>query len=557
MEPVDYIRALRRRRLVIVGAVIAAMLGAWAAGPFLRKDPAPPTYRATTVLIHAYRTADAEGLPGQITSLSTIAALARFDPVPQMVATRIGFTGDPLELTSNVRAHVDGLGFLRIQATSPNAAQAELLSRAFAEELNNALEERQQGAIDTLEGSLRQQLLTTQRQISTLAESGVTDGAKFLLLDDQRDGLRSELRTVTGAVPDTGLQVIQPPVAVAVQADAATAPTSSLARYLIALVLGVILGIGLALLLERLDTRIRTREDAEESFALPVLAEVPVIPWRARGTIVTVDGATSVEAESFRLLAVEMSRGVVGREPTGDPRGKPARRGGRSAKRSSAILVTSGGPAEGKTTVVGNLAGTLAEAGNRVLVLSCDFRRPAIHHMFGVPNAVGLAEGLVSRVDGQPILNGRVRETPIEGVRLVPTGNIEHRPPGELLSSDNMADLLLEARESADIVLIDTPPILATSDAAYLVSFVDAVVVVARAGKTTTGVASRTAEILQRFKAPVAGVVLNASSEMTLPRGYRSYYFREEHAGGRRERRDARDPADESAEGGPIDERSA
>ena len=521
MEPIDYVKALQRRRFVIIGAVVASLFAAWAAGPLLRTEPTPPTYTATTVMIHAYETPNASDLPGQISSLSTIAALAKFDPVPQQVAEAIGFDGNPLELAARIRTEVDQLGFLRIRATSPKPGEAELLSRTFADELNNTLEQRQVDAIDQLRTTLQKDLLTTQRQLADLEAAGVTDGPRFLLLTDQRDGLRSELRALAGAAPDTGLQVIQPPVAVAIRPDASPAPSSSTARYLIALVLGLLLGIGLALLLERIDTRIRTREQAVESFGLPVLAEVPVIGRGSREGVVTSDGATSVEAESFRLLAAEISRGVVG------PAEGRAEQGGRP----SAILVTSGGPGEGKTTVVGNLAGTLAEAGNRVLVLSCDLRRPAIHRMFGVPNDVGLVDGLESRMDGAPILDGRVWKTPLRGVRLVPTGDTTRRSPGEILSSDGMVDLLDEAREAADIVLIDSSPILATSDATYLLSIVDAVVLVARAGKTTKAVAARTSEILRRFRAPAAGVVLNASSEITLPRDYRSYYYRDPGSG--------------------------
>jgi capsular exopolysaccharide synthesis family protein len=555
------VRALRRRRLVILGAVLAALLAAWAAGRLVRTDPAPTIYDATTVMIHAYRTPAASDLPGQITSLSTIAALARFDPVPQQVAARIGFDGDPLALAGRIRAFVDELGFLRIQARAPRARDAEILSRTFAEELNNVIEQRQVDAIDEVRGSLQQELSTTQRQLSALEESGITDGQRLLLLSDQRDGLRSQLRTLAGAVPDTGLQVIQPPVAVAVRPDASAAPSSPTARYLIALVLGLLLGIGLALLLERLDTRIRSREEARDSFELPVLAEVPVIPRASRDTVVTANGATSVEAESFRLLAAEISRGAVGSADqhadagAGSAAPRPLRSRRQRSGRPSAILVTSGGPGEGKTTVVGNLAGTLAEAGNRVLVLSCDLRRPAIHRMFGVTNEVGLADGLGSRTGGGATLDGRVWETPVHGVRLVPTGAIAHRAPGELLSSDEMVDLLADARQAADIVLIDTSPILATSDATYLLSIVDAVVVVARAGKTTKAVAARTSEILRRFEAPTAGVVLNASSEITLPRDYRSYYYRDPTSGngaGRRSAVRGGDPAARSTDEVPT-----
>jgi capsular exopolysaccharide synthesis family protein len=182
------------------------------------------------------------------------------------------------------------------------------------------------------------------------------------------------------------------------------------------------------------------------------------------------------------------------------------------------ILVTSAGPGEGKTLVVANLAATYAELGKRVLVLSCDFRRPKIHRLFGVPNDHGLSEALEAS-NGQPVLRGHVRSTPLTNVRVVPSGAIPESA-GELLTSRNMREALVEARKEADIVLLDTPPVLATSDASHLFPDVDTVLVVARAGKTTAEVAERSSELLRRMRAPVVGVALNGSTEEMVPRGY-------------------------------------
>ena len=284
-------------------------------------------------------------------------------------------------------------------------------------------------------------------------------------------------------------------------------------------------GVGIVLLLERIDTKIRTKREAEQHFGLPVLAEIPRLSWRdgRRVSVTAAEEPRSALADSFRLLEAGVSRMSLDGErrlhrPDEDTPGVgkeafPTRPAG-----SRTILVTSAAPGEGKTLVVANLAATYAELGKRVLVLSCDFRRPKIHRLFGVPNDQGLSKALEAG-NGRPILRGHVRSTSLTNVRVVPSGETPESA-GELLTSRNMREALIEARKDADIVLLDTPPVLATSDASHLFPEVDTVLLVARAGKTTAEVAERSSELLRRMRAPVVGVALNGSTEEMVPRGY-------------------------------------
>ena len=129
----------------------------------------------------------------------------------------------------------------------------------------------------------------------------------------------------------------------------------------------------LALVLERFDTRIRSPAAAEDAFGLPVLAEVPAISRGRRGTIVTASHPSSRAADAFRLVGV----------------GDRAMDTGTVRRRANTILVTSPEARDGKTTVAANLAVAYAQAGSRVLVVSCDLRRPAIHELFGVDEQPG------------------------------------------------------------------------------------------------------------------------------------------------------------------------
>jgi capsular exopolysaccharide synthesis family protein len=159
--------------------------------------------------------------------------------------------------------------------------------------------------------------------------------------------------------------------------------------------------------------------------------------------------------------------------------------------------------------VVGSLAAAYAESGKKVLVISCDFRHPVVHRFFKVPNDQGLSDALTSG-NGRGLLEPIAMSTGLPNLKVIPSGSSTENPSA-LLSSERMGRALEEARQAADVVLLDTPAMLTDGDAAYLVDDVDSVLVVARTGKTTSDEAERTAEILERLDAPVAGVALTSN----------------------------------------------
>ena len=298
-------------------------------------------------------------------------------------------------------------------------------------------------------------------------------------------------------------------------------PRSRTARVLIGAVLGLLGGIGIALALQRFDKRIRNVETAEQAFRAPVLAEIPVIPKNERSGILVLDHPHSAASEALRLLGAGIVQGQASPAMNGGRR----REGRRDDRRSKVVLVTSAAPEEGKSTLVANLAVLLGETGRSVLVLSCDFRRPTIHELLEVPNLYGLADVLREPPTSPQVLDGCVQKTRFDGVSLASSGKSFERP-GEILGSDAIPRALRDARARADVVLVDTAPILAASDAAHLIPVADEVVVVARAGVLTTSLAHRTREVLDRLQSPQIGVVLNFAQETALPAGYHEYYRR-------------------------------
>ena len=507
MEPFDYLRAVRRNWRIVGAAVLIALLAAFFTRSIEPAGGAARSYEATTVLI-ANTFIRTQGDPS---SPATAAALVTTPPVPERVAESIGFDGDPEALASQVSAAVDqDSGLINITATSREADRATELADAFAGELLTLLGELEQVNVDTRTEELRKEIRGIERRIEDVQDP---DSDEARNLQTQLDQLTSEMNQLSSQTVDPGFTVLSPAVAKRVTTAGFSAPRSFSIRLIIAGVIGLLAGIIIAIIVGRLDTRIRTKRAAEDRFSAPVLAEVPVIRGRNRRGIVATTQPASRAAEEFRLLGAELSLSMAGSNGNGSP----------GPHRSSAVLVTSAGPSEGKTTVVANLATTLSEMGKKVLVLSCDFHRPTVHSLFGIENERGLADALAS-ADGGPVLAGVVQET--SGHVDVVTSGRQPESSGELLSSDRMRLALKEARGLADIVLLDTPPILVSSDATHLLPQVDAVLLVARAARTEADLAERASELLGRMGAPVRGVVLNRASETPRPRGARGYYNR-------------------------------
>ncbi|MCM8901696.1 CpsD/CapB family tyrosine-protein kinase [Caldicoprobacter algeriensis] len=195
------------------------------------------------------------------------------------------------------------------------------------------------------------------------------------------------------------------------------------------------------------------------------------------------------------------------------------------------ILVTSSGPAEGKSTTAANMAIAMAEANRRVLLIDCDLRKPSIHRMFGLVNIKGLTNILVEGLEYSEITN----VTEVENLEVITSGP-KPPNPSELLGSQRMKEFLDKVREDYDVIIIDTPPVLPVTDAAVLSQYVDGVVLVAGYGLTTFDAAVQAKASLQKVNARILGVVLNGVP--TDKRGgyyYYYYYYYDEH--GRKQRR--------------------
>jgi capsular exopolysaccharide synthesis family protein len=207
---------------------------------------------------------------------------------------------------------------------------------------------------------------------------------------------------------------------------------------------GVVLGLGFAFFIEYLDTSVKTMEDIERYFGLPVLAVVP----RGIGVLMDLPRDTP-DAEPYRILRTNIEFNKK------DPEAK-------------VITLVSGGPGEGKSTTLVNLAYTFAQSGFRALIIDADLRRPRQHSIFGVSNTKGLTDYLSK---GVPI-DELIMQSKVEGLDMIPSGKL---PPGAIamLNSRRMAELIVDVKKRYDVVLVDAPPILGVSDSSVIVRAVD------------------------------------------------------------------------------------
>lgn len=168
------------------------------------------------------------------------------------------------------------------------------------------------------------------------------------------------------------------------------------------------------------------------------------------------------------------------------------------------IMVASAVSGEGKTTTIGNLAVAYAQEGKRVLLMDTDLRKPAVHRMFNVPNHIGLTSVLSSQYKVTEVL----RETGVEGLHVLTSGPVPPNP-SEMIGSRKMHALLEDLKEEYDVILFDTPPVLAVSDALIISSLADGVILVVSAGKVKKDLVKKAKAHLEHVNARILGAALN------------------------------------------------
>lgn len=248
----------------------------------------------------------------------------------------------------------------------------------------------------------------------------------------------------------------------------------------VAAVVGILVGCALAFFIEYLDTSVKTLDDAERFLQVPVLAVIP----KDVSILIKTRGDTA-DAEAYRILRANLEFN------------KPSRD-------ANTLTLISGGPGEGKSTTLNNLAYTCAKGGYNVLVVDADLRRPSQHTFFDVENNIGLADYLTGKSDLEDV----VKTTRIDNLSFIASGPLPEESVG-ILNSQRMTDLVRKVKTQYDLVFFDAPPILGVSDGSVLVSEVDMTIMVVQHRRFPRAMLQRVKQAVINVGGHLIGAVIN------------------------------------------------
>jgi len=488
----------------------------------------PDFYQAkATILVGTSLFESSDPDPFQMNLSRTLATayaeLLRQGPVIETVIDRLGLNSTPEQLADQIKTNIlSGAQLLQIQVTDTNPEAAALIANALADELirrspaSGGSDPEQQEFIEGQLEEIRAKTESIAGQINDLTASlsELTSAAEIRDVQDRIAALE-EVRSLYQSTYANLLAVYQgeSPNVLSLFEPATIPPwpIPSKARLIVAVAgaAGVGLALGAIFLMEYLDTSLRWEGDGVQSFLeLPVLGTVPRV---SRKRTLLSSNPLSPVAEGIRTMRAN----VFLLQPD-----HPFR----------TLLLTSPGTSEGKSFILANLALVLASAGNRVIAVDADMRKPSLHELFDLPNVVGLANVLSDHKDdadqvgdadhvGENSLSVPLQETGFDNLYLLSAG----RPPTDpatLLTSPRFPALLESLRDRGDVILIDSPPVLGPPDATVLATMAEGTILVVSAGSTRRGPLQRARDRLRAQQgANLLGLAVNRT------KSHSSYYY--------------------------------
>jgi capsular exopolysaccharide synthesis family protein len=374
----------------------------------------------------------------------------------------------------------------------------------LADELNIEIDARVKGIMDglstrvkSLKASLDTVTATVEDAITKDQEEAVR-GQPYWELKRKLSNMFDLHKLLQAKIADEKIDLEIPTtsmVTIIDQAQPGKAPVrpNKTLNIVLGIVIGLMVGVGLAFFIEYLDTSVKTIDDVERALQAPVLGVIP----QNVGHLID-EGAESQHAEAYRVLRTNLLFS-------------------RKDDRLNSIVVVSAGAGEGKSTTVLNLATVFAQAGQRVLVVDSDLRRPTLHKLLKVSNNLGLTNYLLK----QNTLEEVIQRTSVPTLDLLASGKLPSSSMN-ILGSAPMKDLIAELKQRYDFVFFDSPPIMGVSDAAILASEMDMVVQVIQYRRYPQPMNIRAKQMIEKVGGTLVGIVLN-NINMSQDESY--YYY--------------------------------
>lgn len=526
MELRQYWDILRRWFWLVVLTAVVAGLAA-----FFFSMRQTPIYEARTRLLVTQGSEGSTDLFGANTKLtSTFAQVLASESMLEVAVEKVGLVGvDIKDLSQDVSVQPlrdTQLIDLTVRFRSPTLAAelANMLPVVFADfysqqqsarfqETKNALQEALAG-LDVQARQLEAELqaLESSNSADDMIKRNLLSNQLAQVQNNYSDTLSQlqEIQLTEAKSLDT-LAVVDP-----AKPDADPVSPRVLFNTLLATIVGAMIGLGAAFLIEYLDDTVKTPDHVATLTGYAPLGVIDSDREGENGGLVALESPRSPSAEAYRVIRTNIQFHSVD-----------------NLVRS--LVVTSAGPGEGKSTTVANLAVVMAQAGNKVVLVDADLRKPTQHLRWKVPNTVGLTGALLLG-DFEDNLDGLLSDTQIENLKVVTSGQLPPNP-SELLGSQRLQQFLDRLLEDYDIVILDAPPALAVTDPAVLGRKVDGVILVVDATSTREPALMQTLLELGKAKAPLMGIVLNRFRSRKAG-GYYYYkayqgYYEQDDAGGR------------------------
>jgi capsular exopolysaccharide synthesis family protein len=478
-----YLQILRQRKWWVGSITVLGLAASLAFSLTAHKQYSATAQLLVQSSVGASAVDSGQQQPVTQTDVETELQLVTSAPVQQAVRARL--KSAPAVSASEVGQ----TNVIAITATSEVPSRAALVANLYATAFVQYRQAVASQSLATAEAQLRSQISSLAQQLSSF-HGNTTSGEASALLNQQAV-LKEQLAQmqVSGATDTSDVVLVTP-----AQTPVSPSSPKPVQDALLGLAAGLALGLGAAFLRDSFDDRLTSKETTEHAGRAPVLAMTPVVTsWRRqKPLVVSVTEPTSPAAESYRSLRTSLQFA-------------------RQEGQLHSLVVTSPGVGEGKTATLANLGVVFAQAGERVVLVSCDLRRPRIGEFFGLDERVGLTSVLL----GERTLDETL--LPVSGfdrLTLLPAGPVPPNP-AELLNNPRARDVFTQLRDHFDLVLIDSPPVLPVTDAAILSQHADATLMLAAAGQTRRADLHRAVEKLDQVGATILGIVLNKVTRQT------------------------------------------
>lgn len=516
MELKQYFNVLLKWWWLILASVAVA-----AGASYLASSAAPRSYLAHTTLMvgQALRNpnADASELYTGSALAQSYSDLVRREPVLRSALTALNLDWDWGMLQSMVTSRVvPGTQLLEISVLDNDPQRAMVLADEIGRQLilqspsstNPEKDAERQFILSQIE-DLKANIKKGQEEVRAL-DDAIAQSTSARQIQDSRSR-QTTLQAQVSSWQATYAQLLGNlqlgstnflSVVESARMPIGPAGSGTMSNVLLAAAIGFVLAAGAAFLLEYLDDSIKTSDEIQNTLKVPTLGSIARIHAHdSTSKLIVAERPRSPEAETFRVLRTNLQFKAVDNS-------------------LKSIMISSSAPDEGKSLVAANLAVAFAQGGTRVVLIDADLRRPEQHNIFKLPNERGLTTTLV---EPKGDMTNVLQSSGVENLRILTTGPTPPNP-SELLGSKRMEQVLNSLLDEADLVIVDSAPVLVASDACVLSTHIDGTMLVIDARRTRRAMASRSTQALASVGAVLLGAVLNRVDTRSSGYSY-SYYY--------------------------------